>query len=170
MRKNSPLVGLLVALATMAVVPQQTLAQATSTPEERTHWIELAHKLESNPLDKSLNKDAEVALKRLIEVTDVHITVCSPVFVNVTESNYKYKNEVTRQYTLGSAAFVLESPSKASDANAVNFAAVQSVLKFYGAILQQKPNAKSPKLDDLLTLQSQGKLEDMVSSKCAASK
>jgi hypothetical protein len=38
--------------------------------------------------------------------------------------------------------------------------AVESVLKVYSAILQQKPDAKWKPFDDLLKKQSQGKLDD----------
>jgi len=50
------------------VIPQSAAAQGTSTPEERTRWAEITHKLESNPLDESVNKDGEWALNRLRRV------------------------------------------------------------------------------------------------------
>jgi len=50
----------------------RTSAQATSTPEERVQWVETTHKLESSPLDDSVNKQGDAALKRLSEVHDIH--------------------------------------------------------------------------------------------------
>ena len=47
-----------------------------------------------------------------------------------------------------------------ADAKATALAGVESVLKIYQAILQQKPDAKAKQLDDLLKKQSQGKLND----------
>ena len=41
------------------IVVLQALAQATSTPEERTRWVEITHTLETNPLDESVNKDGD---------------------------------------------------------------------------------------------------------------
>lgn len=61
---------------------------------------------------------------------------------------------------LASGAFLIENPDKAADTKAVNLAAVESVLKTYQGILQQKPDAKAKALDDLLKKQSQGKLKD----------
>jgi len=47
---------------------------------------------------------------------------------------------------LASGAFIMENPAKAGDTNAMNLAAVESVLKVYSAILQQKPDAsESPR-------------------------
>ena len=47
---------------------------------------------------------------------------------------------------LASGAFQIENPDKAADAKATALAAVESVLKTYGAILQQKPDAKAKPL------------------------
>jgi hypothetical protein len=142
------------------------LAQATSTPEERAHWVDITHKLESNPLDGALNKEAEKALKRLIEVHDVHVAICGAVFSDLNAAKTKYSGQITRQYMLASGAFVIENPDKAADAAATNLSAVQSVLKVYSAILQQKPEAKSKALDDLLRQQNDGTLESTVRKKC----
>ena len=65
-----------------------------------------------------------------------------------------------------STAFLIENPDKTSDLGAMNLAAVESVLKTYNAILQQKPEAKSKTLDDLLKKQSQGKLKDSIQKQC----
>ena len=67
---------------------------------------------------------------------------------------------------LASAAFVIENTDKAADSNAMNLSALESVLKTYQAILQQKPDARSKTLDDLLKKQSQGQLKDYVKKQC----
>jgi hypothetical protein len=56
------------ALAVWAVTPLSAVAQGISTPEERARWVEVTHKLESSPLDESVNKDGEWALNRLRRV------------------------------------------------------------------------------------------------------
>ncbi len=62
------------------------------------------------------------------------------------DAKHKYRHEITRQYMLASGAFIMENPAKAGDTNAMNLAAVESVLKVYSAILQQKPDAsESPR-------------------------
>ena len=145
---------------------ERVSAQGTSTPEERTRWVEITHKLESNALDESVNKDGEWALKRLSDVHDVHVPLCPSLLAEFNNSKYKYSHAITRQYMLASAAFMIENPEKAGDHNALNLAAVGSVLKVYTAILQQKSDAKSKVLDDLLKKQSQGKLDDALRKQC----
>lgn len=144
----------------VALLVQGAAAQDTSTPEERTQWVEITHKLESAPLDDSVNKQGEAALKRLSDVHDVHVPLCPVILSEFNGMKYAYARTITRQYMLASAAFLIENPNKAADTKTTNLAAVESVLKTYQAILQQKPDAKAKPLDDLLKKQSQGKLKD----------
>jgi len=146
---------LLLNLLSAAVVPKAS-AQGTSTLEERARWVEITHKLESNPLDESANKDGEWALNRLNDAHDIHVPLCSSLLVELN----------VRQYMLASGAFLIENPTKAGDTHAMNVAAVESVLKVYSAILQQKSDAKWKPLDDLVKKQSQGKLDDALRKQC----
>ena len=50
--------------------------QGTSTPEERAQWVETTHKLGGSPLDDSVNKQGDAALKRLSDVHDIHVPLC----------------------------------------------------------------------------------------------
>ena len=145
---------------------ERVSAQGTSTPEERTRWAEITHKLESNPLDESVNKDGEWALNRLSDAHDIHVPLCPALLGEFNDAKYKYRHEITRQYMLASGAFLIENPAKAGDVAAMNVAAVGSVLKVYSAILQQKPDAKWKPLDELLKKQSQGKLDDALRKQC----
>jgi len=141
-------------------------AQDTSTPEERAQWVEVTHKLESAPLDDGVNKQGEAAFKRLSDVHDVHVLLCPALLSEFNGMKYAYAHTITRQYMMASGAFQIENPDKAADAKATNLAAVESVLKTYQAILQQKPDAKAKALDDLLKKQGQGKLKDSVQKQC----
>jgi carboxypeptidase Q len=138
----------------------RTSAQATSTPEERAQWVETTHKLESAPLDDSVNKQGDAALKRLSDVHDIHVPLCPALLSEFSGMKYTYAHAITRQYMLARGAFIIENPGKAGDTKAMNLAAVESVLKTYQAILKQRSDAKAKLLDDLLKKQSQGKLDD----------
>jgi hypothetical protein len=135
-------------------------AQETSLPEERKQWVEITDKLESAPLDESVNRQGESALKQVSDAHDIHVPPCPTVLSEFNGMKYTYSHTITRQYMLASAAFLIENPDKAADTKAINLAAVESALKTYQAILQQKPDAKAQQLDDLLKKQSQGKLND----------
>ena len=59
-------------------------AQATSTPEERAQWVQTTRKLETAPLDDSLSKQGDTALKRVEDVHDVHVPCARPFLVSST--------------------------------------------------------------------------------------
>jgi hypothetical protein len=142
------------------LILQRAAAQDTSTSEERAQWVEITHKLESSPLDESVNQQGESAFKRLSDVHDVHVLLCPALLGEFNGMKYVYAHTITRQYMLASGAFQIENPDKAADAKATAIAAVESALKAYQAILKQKPDAKAKQLDDLLKKQTQGKLND----------
>ena len=152
--------GWFLLLGILPVLAVTASAQDISTPEERAQWVEATHKLESAPLDDSVNKQGEAAFKRLSDVHDVHVPLCPVLLSEFNGMKYAYAHMITRQYMLASGAFIIENPDKAADTKAANLSAVESVLKTYQAILKQKPDAKAKQLDDLLKKQSQGKLSD----------
>jgi hypothetical protein len=106
------------------------------------------------------------AFNRLGEVHDIHVPLCRALLGEFSDPKYKYRHQITRQYMLASGAFLIENPDKAVDVAAMNTASVGSVLKVYSAILQQKPDARSKLLDDLLKKQSQGKLDEALGKEC----
>jgi hypothetical protein len=102
-----------------------TSAQATSTPEERSRWAEISHKLESHPLDHSVNKDGEWAFNRLGEVHDIHVPLCAAL--------------------LG---------DKAVDVAAMNVASVGSVLKVVepaSTAMRENPHFRNTELESVRT-------------------
>ena len=103
-------------------IEQKMSAQGTSTAEERTRWAEITHKLESNPLDESVNKDSEWALNRLSDAHDIQVPLCPALLGEFNDAKYKYRHQITRQYMLASGAFLIENPAKAGDTNAMNLA------------------------------------------------
>ena len=160
MRNRGACIWVLILISIPSLFAGTTAAQDTSTPEERAQWVEITHKLESHPLDDNVNKQGEAAFQRLSDVHDVHVLLCPALLTEFNGMKYAYSHTITRQYILASGAFQIENPNKIADTKAPGLAAVESVLKTYQAILQQKPDAKAKVLDDLLKKQSQGKLKD----------
>ena len=150
---------LLAAAWTAAVAQEQ---RGPSTPEERQRFVQVAHKVEANPLDPALKADVRWALKWIIEVPDVSVSLCAAPLNGLLGSKYKYEAELFGDYTLALGAFVIEHPEKAKDPVAVNLAGAESALKAYQAILKQKPQTTSAALDELLKKQTAGKLDDFV--------
>jgi hypothetical protein len=160
MQNRCMVLACLLVVAIISIGCRTASAQDTSTPEERMQWVEVTHKLESSPLDDSVNKQGEAAFKRMSDVHDFHVLLCPALLTEFNGMKYAYAHTITRQYMMASGAFQIENPDKAADGKTVALAAVESVLKTYQAVLQQKPDAKAKPLDDLLQKQSQGKLKD----------
>jgi hypothetical protein len=165
MSKAVPLLLILLSLSIFsAYAAQDEPKRAPSTAEERTRFVTLTHKLEQNPLDKTLYQDKVWAKQWLEDVPDVNVTICAPVLFGldfIKEQN-KYTPQLSYQATFAEAVFIIEHPDKKSDTTAQYVAGVESALKAYTAILKNEPSAKSKALDDLLEKQKQGKLLDFV--------
>lgn len=135
-----------------------------STPQERQRFAALTHKLEQDPLDKSLYEEKAWAKQWLEDVPDINVNVCAPVLFGtdfLREQN-KYTPQLSYQATFGEAVYIIEHPDKTADTTAQYIAGVESALKAYSAIVKSDPSAKSKALDDLLEKQKQGKLADFV--------
>lgn len=156
---------LLFSLSIMALASaQDEPKRAPSTAQERQRFVALTHKLEQNPLDKSLYDDKRWAKQWLEDVPDINVTICAPVLFGtdfLREQN-KYTPQLSYQATFGSAAYIIEHPDKKADTTAQYIAGTESALKAYSALVKSNPDAKSKALDQLLEKQKQGKLADFV--------
>ncbi len=154
--------AVIICLILIPLYVRSATAQETSTPEERTRWVEITRKLEMKPLDADNRQQGEWALKRVMEVHDVHVPLCGPILTGLVSSKYEFRGEITRQLLLASAAYIIEHPDGTVDQRALNVSALESVLKTYKAILATEPKAKSKELDEILKKQEQGKLPEYV--------
>jgi hypothetical protein len=138
--------------------------RAPSTAEERQRFVALTHKLEQEPLDKSLYEEKKWAKQWLEDIPDVNVTICAPFLfgVNFVREENKYVRQLSYQATFGEAVYIIEHPDKKGDTTAQYIAGVESALKAYSAIVKSDPVARSKALDDLLEKQKQGKLADFV--------
>src|SRR5215813_3601605 len=87
MRRASLIALILVSSWAVSVsLAQNESKRAPSTPEERQRSISLTHKLEQEPLDKSLYPEVKWAKKWLDDIPDVNVTVCAPFLFGVDSS------------------------------------------------------------------------------------
>jgi hypothetical protein len=156
----------ILAVITLALVAITAAAQdakrGPSTPEEQERFVKFVHRSEAAPLDESLRSETKWAIVWLVEVPDVHVSVCTAPLGDFMKKKYKFSPEIVTQVMFSSGAFVIEHPDKAGDMVAQYLAGVEGALKAYNAILITKPDAHSKPLDDLLQKQSQGQLADYV--------
>jgi hypothetical protein len=142
---------------------QNTPARGPSTPEERAREVAITRKLEAAPLDNSLSAEREWALKWLIQIPDITVGLCTSVMgKDFLKTKYKYSSNLLVQFTLSSAAFIIEHPDQAGDKVAIYTAGEEGLLKAYAAILKDNPKAKWKALDEPVEKQGQGRLAEYV--------
>ncbi|MBZ5647925.1 MAG: hypothetical protein LAN37_11965 [Acidobacteriia bacterium] len=162
-----PMVWVLGLVVVLSGVVAHAQSAAPSTPQERKEIIELAKKLEQNPLDRSLTDDARRLFQRIIEVPDITVTLCNGAMPWIQEK-YKYAPALAMVYTFAAASHVIEHP--AADSGASSWAGVQAALRGYQNILKQQPDAKSRAADRALQQEKSGKLEKTVREGCGPEK
>lgn len=167
MKKHLPFFLLFVSLAPLGSLPGQNAPQnepkrGPSTAEERHRFVALTHKLEENPLDKSLYDDKKWALQWIEDIPDITVTPCPTVFgLDFLTSRYRYGSNLMYQVLFGNVVFLIEHPDRKNDTVAQYTAGVESALKAYKGILRADP-VVSRTMEELLQKQSQGKLADFV--------
>jgi carboxypeptidase Q len=135
-------------------------SRGPSTPEERARVVALVQKLQSNPIDPQLRSEREWALRWLIDVPDVSVTMCADLLKPVLGTKYKYEMDLIAFNTLASAAFVIENPG--ANLFAVNKAALESTIAAYQAILRAEPKATLNGMDALVQMKINGELDKFV--------
>lgn len=170
MRKITLSILVAIALVSSALAQDQP-KRGPSTAQERARFLDLTHKLEQTPLDRNLYADKKWALEWIDDVPDINVTPCPTVLgLDLVSSRYPYTSNLLFQVVFGSVAFAIEHPDKKDDQVARYTAGVESALKAYKGILRADPVA-SRALEELLQLQSEGKLADFVkaaSKECRA--
>ena len=101
-------------------------SQSPSTPEQRARFVEIAQKVEADPISPSLKPEREWAFKWLVQVPDVHVELCADLITPLFGKKYKYGPELTLQNVLGAGAFVVKNPDQESNHFAANQAALVS--------------------------------------------
>lgn len=134
-----------------------------STAKERAKAVQLARKLESDPLAKDAREERNWLVKWIEEVPDISVKICPELFPPLLESPRKnYAQEILGQTTFSEAAFIIEHPENAKNDLAVYTAGVEGALKAYQALLKAKPDGRWPFLDDLIEQQKSDELKDYI--------
>lgn len=148
--------------AFLVLLPQKNSNAHPAPPGDalQQRWVEVLHKFESAPLDKSAALDAADAMDQMLDAPKFKVRTCQALVNELKGSAYKYHMEVLRLYVLGAAAYQIESQK--TDNESTNLYALHSVLKGYAAILRQEPGATDARLDDIAVLDANGQLPHLV--------
>jgi hypothetical protein len=112
-----------------------------STPEERARAVQFAHDLESNPLGPQATNVREWLTRWVIEVPDISVSVCPRLLGPEIPDRKKYGTEIFSQLRYSEAAFMIESPDKAKDSDAVHAAGVTGALTGVRDYSQRSPES-----------------------------
>lgn len=160
--RNALCVGLAVLALNSLLIAQNEPKRGPSTEAERARFVALTHKLEQTPLDKNLYAETKWALEWINDIPDITVDVCPMVLGrDFMDSRYRYAPQVMGQVLFGNVVFLIEHPDKKNDHVAQYTAGVESALKAYKGILRADPLTSRP-LEELLRIQSQGKLAEFV--------
>ncbi len=164
------LLAVLIMLIVASALPSAAKMRGHSTAEERARALEYAQSLEQHPLAKDGLEKRMWLTEWLVQVPDV--TVYPKQFralESLDKVNDTYSNQLRMQVLYSQAAFQLQHPEEKNVA-AIQAAGLAGTLRAYRAIQQFDPTAKYPLLDNLMSLEKQGKLQKYVQKQTKCSK
>jgi len=163
------LLAVAIVLIVAASVPTAAKTRGPSTAEERARALEYAQSLEQHPLAKDSLEKRMWLTEWLVNVPDVTVTPWCNNLESLDKVNNTYSNQLRMQVLYSEAAFLLQHPEEKNTA-AIQAAGLAGTLRAYRAIQQFDPTAKYPLLDNLMSLEKQGKLQKYVEKQNKRSK
>ena len=137
--------------------------RAATTPKERVKFVRIARNLEINPLAFNAVQQRQWATEFIVKAPDLHLELCEPVLHPLQHGNDNYNSQLSMQFMVSSAAFMLQHP-KVKDPIKIQTAGVEGTLKAYQSILKVDKNAHFDFLDGLMQQKKDGQLENYVAS------
>ena len=152
----------LLALTVLAAsVPAESKMRGPSTPEERARALNYIQSLEQKPLAKDSVEKRIWLTEWIVRVPDITVTMCCKALDSLDTVNETYSNQLRMQAIYSEAGYILQHPGVKSEAQK-QAAGLAGALRAYQAIQRFDPTAEYPVLDNLLSLQRQGKLVQYV--------
>jgi len=143
-----------------------------STPEERQHAVAVVRALEKEALAESAPGARQELLIWMAEVPDISVSFCPDELLGgkLAMKGKKDKSDelasaLSFQLALGSLVFLIEHPDQAGDQAAVALAGVESTLRTYQNLISARPEARFPRLDELLEIEKAGGLPALMAKR-----
>lgn len=152
----------LLALTILAAsLPAESKTRGPSTAQERARALDYIQSLEQKPLAKD-SVDKRIWLTEwIVQVPDITVRMCCKELDSLDTVNDTYSNQLRMQAIYSQAGYILQHPEVKSEAQK-QAAGLAGALRAYQAIRRFDPTAEYPVLDNLLSLQRQGKLVQYV--------
>ena len=141
---------------------------------EKHEIIPFVRFLEKEPL----SKDAPLVRRELLRweerhSADVDVLVCPDLLAPLPNAKIKFNSELIVQYMFGIMSYQLSNPSERdhSVVYPAQLAGIRSLLRSYGSIVANVPDAHIPEYDQMAKLQEDGTFEEyfrpIVAAKCS---
>lgn len=152
--------AVLILLITASLPCVATMCTVT-TAEDRARVLDYTRSLEKHPLAKDSLAKRMWLSEWIVKAPALSVEVCCKELQSLDEVNNTYSQQLRTQAMYSQAAFQLEHPN-VKDTAAIQAAGLAGTLRAYRAILRFDPSAKYPLLDNLLSLEKHGKLQQYV--------
>ena len=149
-------------------IPVESKTRGPSTPQERARALDYIQSLEQNPLAKDSLEKRIWLTEWIVQIPDFTVNLCCKAFDSLDRVNDTYSNQLRMQAIYSQAAFMLQHPHVKNEAEK-QAAGIAGALRAYQAIQKFDPSAQYPVLDNLLSLQKQGKLVRFVEEQTTCS-
>lgn len=151
----------LLVLVTALSVSSAAKMRTFFTPNDRERVLDYTRSLEDHPLAKDNLQKRMWLTEWIVNSPALTVAPCCEELKSLDEVNDTYSQQLRMQAVYSQAAFQLEHP-KVKDPAVIQAAGLAGTLRAYRAIQRFDPSARYPLLDDLLSLQKQGKLHQYV--------
>lgn len=138
-------------------IPAESKTHGPATSQDKARALDYIQSLEQNPMAKDSLEKRIWLTEWIVQIPDFSVKLCCKAFDTLDRVNDTYSNQLRMQAIYSQAAFVLQHPHIKSEAEK-QAAGIAGALRAYQAIQKFDPTAKYPALDNLLSLEKQGKL------------
>ena len=140
-----------------ASMPSDAKARGPATEQERARALDYIQSLETNPLAKDSLEKRMWLTEWIVQIPDFSVKPCCKALDSLDKINDTYSNQLRMQAIYSQAAYILQHPDAKNELE-MRAAGLAGTLRAYRAIRHFDPSAKYPVLDNLLSLEKQGKL------------
>jgi hypothetical protein len=162
--------NLRVALAVLGLLCVSSLSaqskRGPSTPAERTKALAAIDDLEQNPLGPNAQEERRWLTLWLIEVPDIHVSVCT-LLPDLSKGDKKDSNIIFTQMIFSAGRYAIQHLNSPVNEVAQYQAGVEGSLHVYQVLLAQNPKDRQPKLDELVQKKVDGTLRAYVTEKAS---
>jgi hypothetical protein len=154
------------AVAALVLVPHAGLAagpqRAPTTDKDRRRIVELAERLESEPLAKNAKKDRQKALTLIGDAPDLRVAPCRALLGELLFAKRLEAQQLYVQLQISTAKYIVENPDAAGDRERALAGGLEGVLRTYDAMHHTNPSLTIPFVDELVERRTREGLDGYV--------